>query len=946
MYLLSSQSLIAQMRITDLKSASKGQHIENVLEYNGGIYYLFERDGSERNACSRDIFFLDASAEEGEIVGNIPNSIGYGAFHLFRDTVFYIEAVINRQIEFWQVGHKPNSIDFRFSVATPEGYFMSVGEDLFVIENNNVPHKFDFENRSFSKITLSGYVPISKGYPIVTADFMALPADKLGQNETYLLTYKAGGDSLEQIVEINPETFHIVPGESSGRYFIVDEGSIITSTDGTQNGTYMYADLSDAGLAIEDAQKVGSKLIVKGSNGGSASSYYMYTIDSSGGQLVFEEYVTEIEEIAKASQLYGLDQNIFFIHQQDEVVKFSKWNLISGEVSKRFETVIDTSLSGLGVRFEYVDLQQFVIRVSHDVRMPQYWHYDLRADSLVYMYQDGKFLSPGFFYDSDPAFYQLDTKLLFHRYTEEEGSAWWALNEDRLTRYISGTSNSKFGAFYIDLDYADEQLYIFSSGTKNGSSLHKYNVVNGNVNQIGTLLPTPFNLPAIALSQFKQGNLYFTHVDHFHYPSITYLTKYSPLQNTMTNIFEGREDFYQMWGEYDNGHTFADTDKYLYFLSLHGKVDDRLYRVDSLDQVMQIFTTIDSVSKILAMSTIGADLYFLARGGNGVVEFSKVSDDKEIAEPLELFEAGSTSIYDQIKVFNNELYFTVRTNTGNEVWWSDGSVDGTKQLGIPSATEFAIISDSDRILVVAPLPGNRGFRIYKINSDKSVSEFVSNVAYGGQLIQKAFYFKSNLVIPIQQGLMRTWKLILLDTSDFQMGLDGPLEMFYTKDDVVTTENHIWYSRGNGTGGDLELWHYDGHEAKLVADMHPGCGSSFPRDFYTTKTHFFFSADDGTHGRQMYSIDLDEITSVGEVHQDLSRFDFQMTPNPAADRVSLHFENLRNIQLNIVDLRGRVLQHHDINRPNFVLSLSDLSTGLYLISAADGKRVITKKLIVY
>jgi ELWxxDGT repeat protein len=57
--------------------------------------------------------------------------------------------------------------------------------------------------------------------------------------------------------------------------------------------------------------------------------------------------------------------------------------------------------------------------------------------------------------------------------------------------------------------------------------------------------------------------------------------------------------------------------------------------------------------------------------------------------------------------------------------------------------------------------------------------------------------------------------------------------------------------GEDTG--RELWQSDGTPGgtKLVADIHPGPGDSHPAELTPVGRALYFSADDGTRGRELW-----------------------------------------------------------------------------------------------
>ena len=74
-------------------------------------------------------------------------------------------------------------------------------------------------------------------------------------------------------------------------------------------------------------------------------------------------------------------------------------------------------------------------------------------------------------------------------------------------------------------------------------------------------------------------------------------------------------------------------------------------------------------------------------------------------------------------------------------------------------------------------------------------------------------------------------------------------------DLVVIGSTTYFTANDGTHGD-ELWKSDGTAAGtvMVADINPTSGSSFPGDLTNVNGELFFSANDGTHGYELWKSD--------------------------------------------------------------------------------------------
>ena len=72
-------------------------------------------------------------------------------------------------------------------------------------------------------------------------------------------------------------------------------------------------------------------------------------------------------------------------------------------------------------------------------------------------------------------------------------------------------------------------------------------------------------------------------------------------------------------------------------------------------------------------------------------------------------------------------------------------------------------------------------------------------------------------------------------------------------DMAIYDGIVYFSASDGTHG-RELWGYNGTTVKMVADIREGLNSSSPTGLTVCGDYLYFSADDGTHGAELYRFD--------------------------------------------------------------------------------------------
>lgn len=87
--------------------------------------------------------------------------------------------------------------------------------------------------------------------------------------------------------------------------------------------------------------------------------------------------------------------------------------------------------------------------------------------------------------------------------------------------------------------------------------------------------------------------------------------------------------------------------------------------------------------------------------------------------------------------------------------------------------------------------------------------------------------------------------------------------------TATAGGWTYYSRSNtnvSPGQGSELWRTDGSTTETVADIRPGNAGSAPSAFVATSDRVYFTADDGTHGRELWVTNPSNKSDTHMVHE--------------------------------------------------------------------------------
>ncbi|MFA6151374.1 MAG: ELWxxDGT repeat protein [Chitinophagaceae bacterium] len=222
--------------------------------------------------------------------------------------------------------------------------------------------------------------------------------------------------------------------------------------------------------------------------------------------------------------------------------------------------------------------------------------------------------------------------------------------------------------------------------------------------------------------------------------------------------------------------------------------------------------------------------------------------------------------------YNDKLYFAAHAYDepipkGFELWLTDGTVSGTKMAkDIYSGPEgsypslFTIYKDK---LYFKANDGIHMNEVWVSDGTESGTYMLKDIcaeAFKASDPKNLFVFKDRLYFTAYEPLKGgEWWVSDGSNSgtklfkDINPGVDGSYPTSNTFD-VFIFENKFYFSADNGTNG-YELWSSDGSEAGtvMIKDINPS-GSSRPFYFCSYKNKFYFRADDGVNGKELWMSD--------------------------------------------------------------------------------------------
>jgi len=244
----------------------------------------------------------------------------------------------------------------------------------------------------------------------------------------------------------------------------------------------------------------------------------------------------------------------------------------------------------------------------------------------------------------------------------------------------------------------------------------------------------------------------------------------------------------------------------------------------------------------------------------------------------------------------------VTTIAGNSPGNSNGF--GTSaQFNMPCG----VVLDSAGNLFVTDTNNNQ---IKKIGTDGIVSTYIGNGIAGDT---DGIGSNASLNRPI--GLAIDSNNVIYFVSQ-----NGNLIRRVTPDLEVRTIagfNGTWGGCSNGIGTNAQFLHPEGLVINPTGDI--------------------YVADTGSHT-------IRKISNLLSTNENNIENQIKISPNPAKDNITFHFNDFTTATITILDMNGRVLHKNSIAENNTTIDISNLSKGFYLIQVITNKGSISKKII--
>ena len=290
----------------------------------------------------------------------------------------------------------------------------------------------------------------------------------------------------------------------------------------------------------------------------------------------------------------------------------------------------------------------------------------------------------------------------------------------------------------------------------------------------------------------------------------------------------------------------------------------------------------------------------------------KIMDDDlgQVVLVKDINPGDSSNIYSLIE-FSGKLYFSANDGiTGNELWVSDGTTEGTNLVkdirpgirnnsGYPFGSNLQKLTELNNKLYFTADDGENGRELWVSDGTTEGSNLAVDIRpgdnpYGSPYSSSArgltklngkLYFTANDGITgselwVSDGTTEGSSLV----ADIRPGNDG----FSEPDQLIAIGDKLYFTADDRENG-RELWVSDGttEGTTLVADINPGSNrsgfpySSFARYFIEFNGKLYFTANDGENGQELWVSDgtTEGTTLVADIRTVISNYGYSFGSFP-------------------------------------------------------------------
>ena len=296
-------------------------------------------------------------------------------------------------------------------------------------------------------------------------------------------------------------------------------------------------------------------------------------------------------------------------------------------------------------------------------------------------------------------------------------------------------------------------------------------------------------------------------------------------------------------------------------------------------------------------------------------------------------------------VVNNIVYFYAQDASGKGIWKTDGTDVGTVSVYTFTPGFYVpakLVDANGTIFFTINDPFTNGVELWKCDGTSLGTSMVKDINPGMTSSNPGNLTNVNgtLFFTATDGTNgnELWKS---DGTSAGTVMVKNLDALYSD---FTNANGTPYFVALVSSSGSELWKSDGTDAgtTIVADIMPGVQSSLPASLTVVGTNLFFVANDGTHGKELWSIS----GLPSAIEEEKPVVSLSVYPNPVSNSFEflvMGYELNTELKLQIFDLTGKLIRSETISSNR--IDVSELANGLYVLSLNINGKTQQQKFIV-
>ena len=348
-------------------------------------------------------------------------------------------------------------------------------------------------------------------------------------------------------------------------------------------------------------------------------------------------------------------------------------------------------------------------------------------------------------------------------------------------------------------------------------------------------------------------------------------------------------------------------------------------------------------------------LYFFADDGTNGYELWRADDSGNASLILDIYPGSASSLPEGFIEYENKLYFTAKDDSNGAKLWqidSSGNVDLVSDLNssFDNSSVYELTPLGDKLYFVSHNNNNRR-QLWQLDNSGNVSLVTDiNFSSDNSAPRNLTQVGDTLYFVADDGThgKELWQVDSSGNTSLVEDLN-PGSSSSLPNQLTAFEDKLYFVADDGTNG-RELWQVNSSgKASLVEDIYPGFFQTYhgggvyghtssPRNLNIVGDKLYFTANDGTHGRELWQLNSSGNVSLVEDLNPGSAFSNPNTFNVVEDRlIFLADDGTRGRELWQVDNSGKASLVTDLNpgSDNFIFSYFTVAGDRLFFVTDDG-----------